>query len=173
MASYMGINPMHVCRPVRWQREYAQWSIEHAYVHWIFQLSIGSNGYRHVHWTFDLSIGSNGQECVHWTFGCAVNKLFRMTSFLGHQHHAGRQACEMAKGVSMSNGPLDPMDPLDMQMSNGHFSYPLDPMDRHISTGHLICPLDPMDRNMSNWTFDCAVNKSFRMTLYVASTPCR
>jgi hypothetical protein len=74
---------------MRWQREYVQWSIGssgtigHAYVHRTFQSSIGSNGQAHVHWTFDLSIGSNGQEYVHWTFGCAVNKLFRMTSYMG------------------------------------------------------------------------------------------
>ena len=95
----MGINPMQVSRPVRWQREYVQWSIGHAYVHRTFQSSIESNGQAHVHWTFDLSIGSNEQEYVHWTFGCVVNKLFRMTSYVGINPHAGKQAGEMAKGV--------------------------------------------------------------------------
>ena len=60
---------------------------------------------------------------------------------------------------SMSNGPMDPMDPLDMHMSNGHLSCPLDPMDVDMSSGHLICPLDPMDNSNVHWTFDCTVNK--------------
>ena len=42
---------------------------------------------------------------------------------------------------SMSNGPLDPMDPLDRRMSNGHFS----------------CPLDPMDIRVVHWTFELSV----------------
>ena len=54
--------------------------------------------------------------------------------------------------VGFSPLPLDPIDtqisnrhsicPLDMPMSNGHFSCPLDPMDSHMSNGHFICPLD-------------------------------
>jgi hypothetical protein len=54
----------------------------------------------------------------------------------------------------MPNGPLDPMDPLDMHMSNGHLSCPLDPMDIDMSSGHLICPLDPMDRHKSGCSLE-------------------
>jgi hypothetical protein len=58
----------------------------------------------------------------------------------------------------MSNGPLDPLDPLDRHMSNGHFSCPLDPMDIDMSSGHSSCPLDPMEYVYVQWTFDLSVH---------------
>ena len=59
--------------------------------------------------------------------------------------------------MSMSNGPLDPMDPLDMHMSNGHFSCPLDRMHIDMSSGHKSCPLDPMEYAYVQWTFELSV----------------
>ena len=65
---------------------------------------------------------------------------------------------------SMSNGPLDPMDPLDMHMSNGHLSCPLDPMDIDMSSGHLILSIGSNGQAHVHWTFGSAVNKLTRMT---------
>ena len=59
----------------------------------------------------------------------------------------------------MSNGPLDPMDPLDMHMSNGNLSCPLDPMDIDMSSGHLILSIGSNGQAYVQWTFGCAVNK--------------
>ena len=41
--------------------------------------------------------------------------------------------------------PLDPVDPMDIQMSIGNLRCPMDPMDIQMSIGNVMCPMDPMD----------------------------
>ena len=84
----------------------------------------------YVHWTFQMSIGSNGPLdiiLIQYIHDALSRCRFRFSpsDSIDTQISNGHSIC-----------------PLDMHMSNGHLSCPLDPMDSHMSNGHFICPLD-------------------------------
>ena len=98
----------HVCIP--WSA--CKCPMDISYVHWTFQMSIGSNGPLDIIYSFNVST-------MPFPGGYKVG--FSPLDPIDTQISNGHSIC-----------------PLDMHMSNGHLSCPLDPMDSHMSNGHFI-----------------------------------
>ena len=68
----------------------------------------------------------------------------------------GHESANDAKALC----PLDPVDPIDIQMSIGNLRCPMDLMDIQMSIGNEMCPMYPM--NMWKCPMDASLVRSIR-----------